>query len=194
MKKAVVFYRGSLLPLIFLLLGSASSAQSQDIFREMDQIKRELAETRNEVKILSGLVYEMRRVLLKSATAPPQEWAEKAPPRQTKPVEDKLDQEQVTKIVCSAVGTFFSETDEALRMNDADAAQSAVSKAFRKLTSSVKGYSRTHRVSKLLDIYEGLAWDTYTAVKLRERMRDKAEFIEMLNKHRQKFRDTCPRQ
>ncbi|HMK34033.1 MAG TPA: hypothetical protein VK463_03125 [Desulfomonilaceae bacterium] len=193
MKKAK-FSRISLLLLMFVFFGSVSSVQSQDLFREMDQIKRELADTRNELQNLKNLVYEMRKVLLESVTAPQQQRTENVPPQQTKVAKEEVNEEQLTKIICSAVGTFFSEAEAALRMSNADAAQSAMSKAFRKLTSSLKGYTGTHRVTKLLNIYDGLTWDTYTAVELRQSIPGNADFLEVLNKHRQKFRDTCPKQ
>jgi len=184
----------SLLSLMLVLAGSVSSVQAQDLFREVDQMKRDLADMRSELQSLKDLVYEMRKVLLERVTAPRQQRTENVPPEQTKPVQEEVNEEQLTKIICSAVGTFFSDAEAALRMNDADAAQSAMDKASRKLTSSLKGYSTTHRVSKILKIYDGLAWDTYMAVQLRQSIPGNADFIKMLDKHKQKFRDTCPKQ
>ena len=65
--------------------------------------------------------------------------------------------------------------------------------AFHKLNSTLQEYSKLHRVSKLLGIYEGLAWDTYVAVELSGSIQGNQEFIKTLNAHKRKYNETCPK-
>jgi hypothetical protein len=109
--------------------------------------------------------------------------------KQTAPV----DEEHVTKIICQAVGDFFAEADTALTLSDPEAARTALMTTLKKMTSKLHGYKGTHRVDKLLTIYEGLAWDTFTAVQLRESIDGNAAFLESLRQHKQRFVETCPR-
>ena len=46
--------------------GSGPYAQSQDIFREMDQVKRDVSALRNEVSDLKNQFYSLREAILKS--------------------------------------------------------------------------------------------------------------------------------
>ena len=38
-----------------------------------------------------------------------------------------------------------------------------------------------------------ITWDTYVAVDLRDSVQGNNAFIDALNEHRRKYRDTCPR-
>ena len=67
-------------------------------------------------------------------------------------------------------------------------------KALQNMNSSLQEYAKTHRVSKLLSIYEGLAWDTYVAVELRRSVQGNEDFLKVLGQHKQKYIDTCPKE
>jgi len=184
--------------LIVLFVGSVSNVESQDLFRDMDQVKRELSSLRNEVSNLRNLVYELRNAVLKSATSQDQERSEKATLKEGKgeqvpKPETAVDEEQVTKAVCPAVGKFFKQVETALRAPDSSTADEEMRKAIRTMNSALEGYAMTHRVSKLLNIYEGLAWDAYVAVELRGGIQGNEEFIAALNKHKRKYLETCPK-
>ncbi len=183
--------------LLVIFLASVSVSQSQDLVRQVDQLKEDLADLRNEINSLKTLVYGLRKAMLESATAPSaQQMAEKPPAKKetaAKP-EPAVDEKQLTRVICTAVGKFFDEADASLRQSNSTAARDSMNKALLNLNSALEGYSGTHRVSKLLSIYEGLAWDTYVAVALRRSIQGNEDFIASLNSHRKKYVDTCPKE
>jgi hypothetical protein len=173
-----------------------SSAQSQDLFREMDQVKQDLSALKEEVDKLRNLVYELRSAALTSAGSQEQRPPENLPPQKEptgRPKEGAADEQEITKTICPAVGKFFSEADASLRMSDPSAAQDRMNAAFRDLNATLRKYARAHRVSKLLNIYQGLAWDTYVAVELRGAIQGNQDFIETLERHKRKYAETCPK-
>ncbi|MGB6063178.1 MAG: hypothetical protein WBG50_00095 [Desulfomonilaceae bacterium] len=195
MKNLGVFSRVSLLPLV-VLLGSVCDVRSQDVFREMDQIKKQVSDLKNEVNKLRSLVYDLRGAVIKCAVAPAQQAPQVAPPKQeatTKPV-PPVNEDQVTKAACRAVGKFFSEAKASLRERDPSAASARMRTALRNMNAALKEYAKTHRVSKLLGIYEGLAWDTYVAVELRQSIQGNEAFLKALRKHEEKYYETCPKE
>ena len=78
MKNGWTFSQVALL-FIAISFGSISNVQSQDLFREMDQLKREISDLKNEVSNLRNLVYDLR----KSVLSPPL-------PRISKPLKWRL--------------------------------------------------------------------------------------------------------
>jgi hypothetical protein len=183
--------------LLVIFLGSVSVSQSQDLVRQVDQLKEDLVDLRNEVNALKTLVYGLRKAMLESAPVPPaQQMTEKTPPKKqtVAKAEPAADEKELTRVICKAVGKFFVEADASLRQSNSTAARDSMNRALLNLTSALEGYSGTHRVSKLLSIYEGLAWDTYVAVALRQSIQGNEEFIASLNAHRRKYNDTCPRE
>jgi hypothetical protein len=178
-----------------IFLGSISNARSQDLFREMDQLKKEISDLRNEVTNLRSLVYDLRKAVLTTTTAADQQASEKVTPKEEKVVkpEQPVDEKQVTKVACQAVGKFFSEAEASVRASDASAAEARMKKALHNMNSSLQEYAKTHRVSKLLAIYEGLAWDTYVAVELRGSVQGNEDFLKALGQHKQKYIETCPK-
>ena len=119
-----------------------------------------------------------------------------APPKEEKAVtpEPPVDEKQVTKAACLAVGKFFTEAEASVRASDASVAEARMKKALQNMNSSLQEYAKTHRVSKLLSIYEGLAWDSYVAVELRRSVQGNEEFLKTLRQHKQKYIDTCPKE
>lgn len=183
--------------LMVILLVSISTVQSQDIFREMSQVKSDLSSLKNEVNDLKRLVLELRRVVLEQAMAPTRQAPENLEARDQAKEEKKTspkDEEQITKIACKSVGQFFAEAEAALRSSDPSIARSKMHNALQKLTLALRDYSRTHRVTKLLRIYDGLTWDTYTAVQLRDSISGNEGFLAQLRKHKKKYLDTCPKE
>jgi hypothetical protein len=182
--------------LIVIFPVSVANAQSQDVFREMNQLKEDLSALRNEVDNLRNLVYELRSAALKSAGSQEQQPPETPPPPQeptAKQEEGAADDQEITKTVCPAVGKFFSEADASLRMSDPSAAQDRMRAAFKDLNATLQKYAQTHRVSKLLNIYQGIAWDTYVAVELRGAIQGNRDFMVALEKHKRKYAETCPK-
>jgi hypothetical protein len=173
-------------------LYQAAPAASQDVFSQIDQLRKDLNDTRTELNDLKSLVYQMRKNMLhnvgteKPAAAAPTEVKQRTESPQ-------ISDEELTVIICKAVGDFFSDADRVLRMTNPDEAQARMSDVFKKLNGTLQKYSGLHRVSKLLDIYEGLAWDVYTAVEMRYSLLGNRDFLEMLNKHKKKYNDTCPK-
>ncbi|MEW6138361.1 MAG: hypothetical protein AB1733_09020 [Thermodesulfobacteriota bacterium] len=181
---------------VVVSLTLVSNVQSQDLFREMADLKSEMAKLRNELNDTRNLVLELRKAMLEYAVASDLERpAATAPEKKegAKP-EPPVDEKELTKVICQAVGKFFSEAEAALRSPDPSTAESEMDKAYRKLTSTLHSYSRTHRVSKLLNIYEGLAWSTYTAVRLRGSVAGNEDFLQKLRTHKQRYIDTCPKE
>jgi len=175
--------------------GSISDAQSQDIFREVDQIKADVSALRNEVNDLRNQFYALRQAILRSVASQDQRASEGTAPKEEAKAKPQapVDETQLTDSICQAVGKFFREVDVALAMTDSSAADDRMKKAFHKLNSALQQYSSLHRVSKLLDIYQGLAWDTYVAVELTGSVQGNADFIEVINKHKRKYNETCPK-
>ena len=182
--------------LVVALVGLASNVQAQNLFQEMDQLKSEVTDLKRQLEDLRNLVLELRRVVLKSLEEPPSPIMRQSKAKEKTVAEEAPppDEKELTRIICQAVGKFFEEADVALQAKDRFVAKSQMDKALHKLYSSVGRYSGTHRVSKLLEIYEGLAWNTYTAVQLRQSLSGNEDFIKVLNKHRRKYLDTCPKQ
>ncbi len=181
--------------LMVVFLASISTAQSQDVFRELNQVKSDVATLKSEVNDLKRLVFELRKVVLEDSMASGRQAGKKTGAegrkKEAKPAAP-VDDEQITKIACRAVGQFFEEAESALRSRDSSAATTKMNKALDKLTSALHDYSRTHRVSKLVSIYEGLAWNTYTAVQLRGSITGNEDFLAKLKKHKQRYLETCP--
>jgi len=174
-----------------------SGVQAQDIFSEMDQVKRQVSDLKDQVQDLRNLVFEMRKVLLHNISAQTAKPETKAPPKQEPKAKQKPEpapsEEELTNIICQAVGDFFREAETVMRGDDAEAAQSGMRKAMKKLNSRLQPYSETHRASKLLNIYEGLTWDTYTAVELSQSVAGNQDFLKVLAQHKRKYLDTCPK-
>jgi len=170
--------------------------QAQDIFRDLDQLKREVSDLRNQVNELQTQYHWLQRAVLKTVPSAEQKPAEKAAPvqKQAANPEAPLDEQALTRKICRAVGKFFTEADASLRMSNSDAAQARMRRAFKELNGALTGYQGLHRVSKLLGIYEGLTWDTYVAVELSQSVQGNEDFIAALNRHKQKYRDTCPKE
>ena len=180
--------------LVIIVVGSVSNAQSQDLFSEMDQVKKDLSGLKDEVSRLRNLVYELRDSVLGSAVPLGQRQPEQKPPKDEKAAkpEPPVNEEELTKTICQGVGKFFSEVDASLRLGT-DASEERMRKAFDDLNSMLQKYSRTHRASKLLGIYQGLAWDTYVAVQLRGSVQGNEEFLKTIEKHKRKYAETCPK-
>jgi cell division septum initiation protein DivIVA len=161
----------------------------------MDQVKKEIAQLKLEVSDLKTQYLSLRKAILKSA------YEEQQPPAKPPAAEKKaekpgpaVDEKELTKIICRAVGQFFVEADASLKASNSDIAKERMRSAFRKLNATLEGYSELHRVSKLLTIYEGVTWDTYVAVELMQSVQGNADFIAALNKHKQKYNETCPKE
>ena len=184
--------------LMLILLASISNVQSQDIFQQVNQVKSDLANLKAQVNDLRNLVLELRRIVLEQAIASgglrvPGEVQTKDKANEEKKT-TPADEKQITKIACRAVGQFFEEAESALRSSDSSQARTKMNRALEKMTSALHDYSRTHRVSKLLNIYDGLTWSTYTAVQLRQSITGNQDFLAQLRKHKQKYLETCPRE
>jgi len=114
---------------------------------------------------------------------------EKKPAKQ----DEALDEQQLTRIICRAVGEFFSQAEAVLRGSDPSTARTGMRDALQKMNDALRVHSKTHRVSKILNIYEGLAWDTYQAVELRESIAGNQDFLRVLKDHKRKYVETCPK-
>ncbi len=184
-----------LILLVFLV--SVSGVHAQGPLTDVSDLKKEMGDLKAEIQRLTTLVFQMRKVMLESATIiPPVQKDEKAQPEEQEIAkkEPPVDEAQMTKVICRSVGTFFSEAEAALQMSDTGAAQDGMTNALQKMTSKLHGFKGTHRVTKLLKIYEGLAWDTFTAVQLSRSVQGNTAFLESLRTHKQKYRETCPRE
>jgi hypothetical protein len=183
--------------LVLILLGSATVLQAQDLFTEVQQLKDNLSDLRSEVSSLKTLVYGLRKAMLEStAAAPAQQPGETASSKKEAVVkpEPAVDDKELTRVICKAVGKFFEEADASLKARDSTAANESMDQARKKLNAALKDYSGTHRVSKLLGIYEGVAWDTYVAVALRQSIQGNQDFMDALNRHKRKYVETCPKE
>jgi hypothetical protein len=183
----------SLVLLVFCVC--VSQVHAQVVYGDTTDLKREVNDLRSQIQQLTTLVLQMRKAMLESATLPRPVKDEKEPAKPQEAVKEAapVDEEHLTRIVCQAVSDFFSEADAVLGMSDPETARTALMKTLQKMTSKLHGYKGTHRVDKLLTIYEGLAWDTFTAVQLRESIEGNTAFLESLRQHKQKFLETCPR-
>jgi hypothetical protein len=188
--------------LVTVFVASLSSVQAQNLLGDTDQIKREVGDLRNEVQNLRDMIRGMRKVIIESGKCPPQQGSELAPQKQEQlpPAEEKppqpkiaVDDATLTKIICPAVGKFLAEAEGILRSSDSATAQTAMNQAFQNLTNALSGYKGIHRTNKLLDIYEGLAWDTYVAINLRYSVQGNEDFLKALQKHKRKYLETCPK-
>lgn len=181
--------------LVLIMLGAVSSANAQDLFREMEQVKSDLSNLRDEVTRLRGIVYELRESVLKSLPSQEPRPAEQRASKKEKGVQREIpvNEEELTKTICQSVGKFFEEVEASLRGSDPAVAQERMRLAFGDLNSMLQKYSGTHRVSKLLSIYQGLAWDTYVAVELRKSVQGNEDFMKAIEKHKRKYIETCPK-
>ncbi len=192
MKKNIV---SSLWVLTLIFLGGAPAVQSQDVFREIDQMKRDISDLKRDVADMRTQFVALRQAILKNVATQDQQTAP-APSKKNEPVtstEVVPDEKELTNSICQAVGKFFGEVDIALAMSDSRTATERMRSAFHKLNSTLQQYSTLHRVDKLLGIYEGLAWDTYNAVELIGSVQGNERFIQTINTHKQKYKDTCPK-
>jgi hypothetical protein len=195
MKSGCICWRVLLL-FVAIFLGSISSVQSQDVFREMDQLKKQVSDLKSEVANLRTMVYDLRSAVLKTVSGSEQPASQKATPKEGKAVvpAQPADEKQITKLACQAVGKFFTEAEASVRASSASVAEERMKKALQHMNSVLEEYSKTHRVSKLLNIYEGLTWDTYVAVQLRHSVQGNEDFLKALRRHKQKYIETCPKE
>jgi cell division septum initiation protein DivIVA len=185
------------LPLfVVIFIGSVSSVQSQDVFREMDQLKKQVSDLKTEVANLRSMVYDLRSAVLKTVSGSEQPASKKETPKEGKAVKPTTpaDEKQITKLACQAVGKFFTEAEASVRAGSPSAAEERMKKALQHMNSVLEEYAKTHRVSKLLSIYEGLTWDTYVAVQLRHSVQGNEDFLKALRRHKQKYIETCPKE
>jgi hypothetical protein len=180
---------------VLISLCGIGEVQAQDVFRDIDQLKRDISDLRNQVTDLRNQFFELRQAILKSVASQDQQTSAKLPRQEdrTPKKEEAVDEKELTNSICQAVGKFFGEADAVLAMSNSTAADERMRSAFRKLNSTLQDYSRLHRVSKLLGIYEGLAWDTYVAVELTGSVQGNQEFIKNINDHKRKYNETCPK-
>jgi len=194
MKRAVFLKISWVLAITFLAF--AGNVQAQDLFHDVEKVKSDMSDLKDQISQLRNTVLELRKALLQSAAASGRQEPEKVRPKQEVPAkpEPPVDEAELTKIICRAVGKFFSEAETVMRSSNADAAQAGMKKAFQKLNNSLQDYSRTHRASKLLNIYDGLAWDTYSAVELQGSVAGNEKFMKVLAEHKKKYIETCPKE
>lgn len=180
---------------VLISLCGIREVQSQDVFRDIDQIKRDISDLKNEISDLRNQLFGMREAILKSVAIQDQPTSARLPKQEetTPKKEEAADEKELTNSICQAVGKFFREVDAVLAMSNSSAADERMRIAFHNLNSTLQEYSRQHRVSKLLGIYEGLAWDTYVAVELSGSVQGNQEFIKTLNNHKRKYSETCPK-
>jgi hypothetical protein len=185
-----------LLLLLFIFLVSTSNVQSQDIFSEMNQLKGAVSDLKKEISNLTTLVNDLRKSVLRSVTRKDQRAPDKGSPSEEKAAQPSapVDEKQVTRTACAAVGKFFEEAEASLRSSDSSITQARMTRAWHHMNAALQDYARTHRVSKLLAIYEGVAWDTYVAVQLRESVQGNEDFLKALAQHKQKYLETCPKE
>ncbi len=169
--------------------------QSQDVFRDIDQIKRDISGLKNEISDLRNQLLGLRQAILKSVASQDQQTSAKLPREEdrTPKKEEAVDDKELTNSICRAVGKFFTEVDAVLAMSNSGGADDRMRIAFHNLNSTLQEFSKLHRVSKLLRIYEGLAWDTYVAVELSGSIQGNQEFIKSINNHKRKYSETCPK-
>ena len=180
---------------VLISLCGIREVQAQDVFRDIDQIKRDISELKNEISDLRNQLFGLRQAILKSVASQDQQTSAKLPRQEdrTPKKEEAVDEKELTNSICQAVGKFFGEADAVLAMSNSTAADDRMRTAFRNLNSTLQQFSKLHRVSKLLGIYEGLAWDTYVAVELTGSVQGNQEFIKTINNHKRKFNETCPK-
>ena len=191
MKKLGTYSKTSWL-LVIVFLALTSNVHAQDLFREMNRLKSEVSSLKTQVSDLKQMVLELRKAMLQSTLAPGHQGTPQAASKTSEKKAPPVSEEQITKTACQAVGRFFAEAEAALRAGNSSAATSQMRAALKKLNSALAEYDRTHRVSKLLRIYEGLSWDTYTAVQLRGSVAGNQDFLKLLQRHKQKYLETCP--
>ena len=87
---------------VAIFLAPISTVQSQDLFSEMDQLKRELSDLKNEVSDLTNVVYDLRKAVLKSVSGKDQQTYDKAPTKEEKAPQPMppVDEKQVTRTAC----------------------------------------------------------------------------------------------
>jgi len=192
MKKKLIGF--CVIGLSMLILGGITNVGSQDVFSEVDQIKRDVSDLQNQVNDLRNQFFGLRQSVLKSVASQEQEQKPASVPVQEKstPKKEEVDEQELTNSICGAVGRFFGEANAVLAMSNSNEADERMNQAFRNLNSTLQEYSKLHRVSKLLGIYEGLAWDTYVAVELTGSVQGNQEFIRTLDDHKRKYNETCP--
>ncbi len=180
--------------LVLISLGGITDVRSQDMFRDIDQIKKDISDLRNQISDLRNQFFGLRQAILKSVATQDQQKSANLPGKEeSTPKKEEVSDQELTNSICQAVGKFFGEVDAVLAMSNSTEADARMRRAFHKLNSTLQDYSRLHRVSKLLGIYEGLAWDTYVAVELSGSVQGNREFIKTLNDHKRKYNETCPK-
>ena len=178
---------------VFAFLGCASQVYAQDFIRELQDVKSQVSDLQNQVSELRTTVNGLREALLKSVTKREKQPEEKAPSKleEAKQKEAEADPAELTRAICPAVGKFFREVDASLRASSQAAARARMKKAYDEMNESLSKYIGLHRVNKLLNIYEDLALDTYVAVEMSQTIQGNQDFLNVLNRHRQKYREAC---
>jgi hypothetical protein len=94
--------------------------------------------------------------------------------------------------VCQAVGHFFGQIDQALKMSDGEAADEFMRKALAQFNSEVDRYSTYGQVRHILLVADGLALCAYDAVATRHGIEGNTDFIRVINDHRKRYNNVCP--
>jgi hypothetical protein len=173
--------------LVCILL-AAANAYGQDIFRQVDELRSQVEALKREVASLRHMLDAMRVPALQPtgpagsrslmATAPPA--AEKA-----------LDKEAIKTLACEPLRRFVAEADDALRSNDLPETQARMDKAQAALRSALKPYLQVHEIERILGIADAVAWDTCTAVELKDSVEGNNEFLDSLTRYKRRFTRFC---
>ena len=101
-------------------LCGVTDVQSQDVFRDIDQIKRDISDLKNEISGLRNQFLGLRQAILKSVASQDQQASTKLPTQEdrTPKKEEATDEKELTNSICQAVGKFFGEAEAVLAMSN----------------------------------------------------------------------------
>jgi hypothetical protein len=105
--------------------------------------------------------------------------------------EPVVDEKEITRLACQAVGKFFEQADVSVRGSNKTEASARMNEAMQRLRSSLGNHARAHDVSKLLNICESVYYDISLAAGFRGGIQGNQEFVGALNKHKREYREIC---
>jgi len=174
--------------LVCILLGAAANVYGQDIFRQVDELRSQVEALKREVTSLRNMLDALRVPALQPAgPAGSRSLLSVTPPA----AEKSLDKEAVKSLACEPLRRFVAEADDALRSNELAAAQARMESAQAALRSALKPYSNDKEIQRILGISDAVAWDTTTAIELRDSVEGNTEFLDALAQYKRRFTRFC---
>ena len=162
----------------------SGDVEAQNVSRDLYQIKGQLNTLSQDISALKRRIDALEKQVSQS-TASPGHTA--AVGTHGKRDVGALDKANVRDLVCKAGAKFSAQMDAALNLTDESAADDKTDEALAELKSTLAPYSEDKGVSRFLSLAGMWAWDTASAVGLRDSVGGDRDFSQDSSHYKKRF-------